>query len=361
MKKVIIWGTGYVANQVFTHCRTLDQYEWICVIDNDKDRWGGKFHGIPVVSPESLREKETDIIVILTDHYDEIRRQIADQYPDINVQVENKNFFYKESVLRRYRDNRDPGVTEVLGYIEKNGLEVFNYPFTEKYKKRENLVRRDKENGLFFVLHNGRRMYFSRKYQSEREVNRYYNDLLTEQDEGSPHRYLSEECFVKEGDIILDVGAAEGFFSLDVIDRASHLYIIEAEEEWIEALQYTFKDYMDKVTLIRAYVSSYNDEKNITLDSLIDSPVNFIKMDIEGNEWDALKGMVRLIGDSHDLRMAVCAYHSDFDQELIESFMDKNNIVHTCTPGYMWFPDTIRQTYVSTSLNKGIIRGTKNE
>ena len=94
---------------------------------------------------------------------------------------------------------------------------------------------------------------------------------------------------------------------------------------------------------------------------MINTPVNFIKMDIEGNEWDALRGSVRLIHKSKNLKMAVCAYHSDFDQKLIEGFMDENDITHTCTKGYMWFPETWRQTYVSTSLNRGIIRGIKNE
>ena len=137
--------------------------------------------------------------------------------------------------------------------------------------------------------------------------------------------------------------------------------MVEAEDEWIEALQCTFKNYADKVTIIKGYATSYNEGLHITLDAVIDSPVNFIKMDIEGNEWDALRGATQMITNSSRLKLAICSYHSDFDQELIESFMDKNGISHNPSAGYMWFPTKLRQTYVSTSLNKSIIRGIKEK
>ena len=82
-------------------------------------------------------------------------------------------------------------------------------------------------------------------------------------------------------------------------------------------------------------------------------------MDIEGNEWDALQGAEGLIRSSNNLKCAICSYHSDFDQVLIEDFMDKNNLVHTTSPGFMWFPWTIRQNYVSTKLNRAVVRGIK--
>lgn len=358
MKKIFIWGTGHVADMVFHKCRTLNQYNLIGAIDNDRRKWGQMFHGIPIVPPDILLDQYPEAVVVLTDCFDDIRQQIANDYP--SIRIESKNFFYKESVVWRYRNSKDPEIEEVLDHIEKVGLDVFNYPFAAKYNNRKNKVWKDEVCGLYFVMHNDKRLYFSRKYKSEKEASNYYNALLREQDEKSPHRYLSEECNVNEGDVVLDIGAAEGNFSLDVIDRCSHLYIFEAEDDWMEALQYTFKDYADKVTLIKGFVGSYNEGTTITIDSMIDVPVNFIKMDIEGNEWDALRGAVRLIQASDNLRMAVCSYHSDFDQELIESFMDKHHITHTCSKGYMWFPETIRQTYVSTSLNRGIVRGIKN-
>ena len=48
------------------------------------------------------------------------------------------------------------------------------------------------------------------------------------------------------------------------------------------------------------------------LDSLVDGPVSFIKMDIEGSERRALRGSVRLIR-TYRPRLAVCIYHKRWD------------------------------------------------
>lgn len=87
--------------------------------------------------------------------------------------------------------------------------------------------------------------------------------------------------------------------------------------------------------------------------------VNFIKMDIEGNEWDGLRGATKLIKRSSDLKLAICVYHSDFDTILVENFMNENEIMHDISYGYICFPTPLRQTYVSTSLNKAIVQGYK--
>lgn len=36
---------------------------------------------------------------------------------------------------------------------------------------------------------------------------------------------------------------------------------------------------------------------------------------------------------SDNIKLAVCSYHSDFNQELIEAFMMKNDLKHTTTKG----------------------------
>lgn len=150
MKKIFTWGTGHVAEMVFNQCRTLNQYKLLGVIDNDESKWGQLFHGMQIESPEIFLEREADAIVILSDCYSEIKQQIERQYPKFKGKIENKNFFYKESLLLRYRDNDNTEIAEVIEYIKKNGLDVFNYPFAEKYRNRKNQVLKDEECGLFF-------------------------------------------------------------------------------------------------------------------------------------------------------------------------------------------------------------------
>lgn len=361
MLQILIWGTGEVAESTLSICRTLYLYEIMGFIDNNPQKEGTLFHGKRVYSSTILDKIVPDKIVILTDSYDEIRCQILELYPELDAIIENKNFFYKESLLRRYSDEKDKEIIKVLDFIKKNGLDIFNYDFKRKYENLDIKVYLDERCGLYYVMHYDKPLYFSRNYKSKKDVINYYKSILIEQDEKSPHKYLAGNFNIGEGDVVIDVGAAEGNFSLEVIDKVSKLYIIEVDDGWIEALNETFREYLDKIIIIKKYVSSYNEGIFSTLDSLVEEPVDFIKMDIEGCEWDALQGAIKLIKMSSRLKCAICSYHSDFDQELIESFMDKHNLLHDTTKGYMWFPWTVRQNNVSTKLHRAIVRGRKIE
>lgn len=53
----------------------------------------------------------------------------------------------------------------------------------------------------------------------------------------------------------------------------------------------------------------------------------FIKMDIEGMEWDALHGAVETIKRNHP-KLAICIYHSDEDMIRIVEY------IHEIAPEY---------------------------
>lgn len=359
MEKIVIWGTGEIANRVFNECKTINQYELIGAIDNNACKQGKKFHGLNVYAPDFLLSNIVDKIVVLSNAFDEISRQIILNYPDYKQKVEDKNYFYKCSLIKRYDNTDNKEIIEVLEYLQSHNLSIFNYNFVDKYKNIEIDVQLDKNCNMFFVYHCGLKMFFPRKMSAREDVIRYYRSILVEQDEKSPHRYLSSNFDVAEDSIVVDVGTAEGNFAIEVIDKVKKIYLIEADDGWIEALKMTFADYADKVSIINKYVTSYDEGKFAKLDSIINEKVNFIKMDIEGNEWNALLGAEQLINASNDIKLAICCYHSDFDQILIEDIMDKYNVNHSVTTGYMWFPYTCRQTYVSTQLNKGVVKGYK--
>ncbi len=359
MVNIVIWGTGKIADYVLTGCQTISEYNIIGCIDNDEKKQGKMFRGIPIYSSDFLSECNPDNIVVLTDAYDEIYNQIIERYPDNKDKIQNKNFFFKESLLKRYNDCKDEELNNVISYIKKNGLNIFNYDFSEKYKKLKVDVEFDESVNMFFVVHNGKRMYMSKTYDTKEKVENYYRSILLEQDDKSPHKYLCNGFDVENGDVVVDVGVAEGNFSLDIIDKASKIFMVEADENWIEALKITFKDYNDKVVIVHGFASSYDESKFMTLDSIIDTPVNFIKMDIEGNEWDALQGAKKLIERSDKLKCAICSYHSDFDQTLVENSLDNVGVHHYVSKGYMWFPYVVRQNYISTRLVRGLVLGEK--
>ena len=356
MLKALVWGTGGVANEMMPQVIEKGKYSILGFIDNSEDRIGTNFFGVKVYGPSILKESNFDILVIMSDYYSDIYNQIISINPSLANRIHNKNYFVKETLLRRYENSEDVDINTIIERIKTKGLSVFNYDFTDEYADVDVPVFEDDKNGLYYVMHAGKKMFFPKKY-SEPEIKKYYKSLLLEQDVRSPHRYMDERVNVGLGDVIVDAGAAEGNFSLEVIDVAKKIYIIEPDDEWCEALSYTFEKYSDKVEIINGYLSSYDDGKYMMLDSVIHEPVDFIKMDIEGSEYEGLCGAVRVIEKSDKLRLSICSYHSDFDQLIIEGFMDKCGISHYTSNGYMWFPYSIKQRGVSSKLVKGVVRG----
>lgn len=160
-----------------------------------------------------------DKIVILTDAYNEICTQILSINCRYREKIEDKNYFYKRSIMKRYALSKDKEILQIVQYLKTHNLKVFNYEFADKYKKLDCEIYLDETCGLYYVNRHGKTMYFSKKYENKEQVKRYYQSICIEQDELSPHRYLTEDFDVKDNGVIVDVGVAEGNFSLDIIDK----------------------------------------------------------------------------------------------------------------------------------------------
>jgi len=361
MKKIIIWGTGKLADKVFSQYKIFDEYDVVAVIDNDVNKQNLGYQNHAVYSPEILKECQVEHVVILNSYYDEIREQIRILDPEKENIVENHFFFYKQSLLKRYSKYMDDTeIKQIIDYLENNDLQVFNYAFVDKYAQLDVEPIFDSQCGMYYVEHQEKKMYFAKYLNTSQKVKNYYRSILIEQDIESPHRYQDDMFHVKEGDVVVDIGVAEGNFSLDVIEKAKKIYMIESEPEWIEALQETFKDYLHKIVLINKFITSSDEGRCVTLDTVINEPIDFIKMDIEGNEWDALIGAKRVIAQSNSIKCAICSYHREFDEILIKDVLKRYGLECTTTSGYMWFP-TLPENKgnISTKLSRGIVRGTR--
>lgn len=318
------------------------------------------FYGRVIYSPEMIKGIAFDKIIVLTCHFKEIKMQIQTLFTGKKVCVENRDYFDKKRILQHYHDSKDPEILEVMEYIKTHSLQVFNYEFVDKYLNMDVELCFDTTCEMYYALYNGKKMYFSKEYDTYEKVATYYKNILLEQDVESPHKYLSSEFNVQEGDVVLDVGVAEGNFSLDIVDKVKKIYMIETDAGWIEALQKTFQDYKDKIVIINKFATSFKEGKYTTLDSEIDEPVNYIKMDIEGNEWDALQGAERLIKQSKDLKCAICSYHREYDEILIKHILGKYGMKCSTTKGYMWFGE-ISNDPMNTRIKfcKAIVRGVR--
>ncbi|HET9570022.1 MAG TPA: FkbM family methyltransferase [Bacteroidales bacterium] len=199
-------------------------------------------------------------------------------------------------------------------------------------------VFKDASKDLFYVLQNGKKLYYSRHYTTMEAVQNSYCSLVAEQNPDSPHLYLKEGFQVNEGDFVVDLGAAEGNFSLDIVEKAGKIIIVEAENHWIEALNATFEPWQDKVEIIHKYISNINNDRCATLQSLVGNhPIDFLKLDVEGAEGDILNSSSDLLLRKQIRKLAVCTYHRKDDEKQFKLLFNKYDYEIVQTPGYMLF------------------------
>lgn len=120
----------------------------------------------------------------------------------------------------------------------------------------------------------------------------------------------------------------------------------------METLKITFAPWKDKVTIVPKYVCDKEDEDSVTLDSFFsDKKEDFLKMDIEGAELSALDGAKELIKGDKPLKVAVCAYHKEKDEDEIKKRL--TNFQITTSTGWMF------ASYNYPYFRRGIIRAKK--
>lgn len=247
---------------------------------------------------------------------------------------------------------------EILKYLENNQIRIFPYPFHENYSSDKIEVVYDKERGMRYVLHKGERLYF-RKRWNEKRIKRAYSDLLREQDNDSPHRYLTGTFTVGENDVIADIGAAEGNFSLEVIDKVKKIYIFEHNKYWIEALKATFAPWPEKVEIIGKYVSDINVINHIKLDTFFEDrkDITFLKIDVDGAEAIVLNSCKDIFKSDRPLKVVLCTYHKNNDEKVFTELLKNQGFIVKPSKGYMinYYDKKLETPY----FRRGLIRAEK--
>lgn len=358
-KKYYIWGTKSNAVLINQYCtEQLDLIHILGYICDDSSLWGKQFYGKPVYSPYILSKNRENYIIIVDDAPKALQK-IKKKYPWCIDKTLDLHFIQKLQIQTRYADNKDKDIQQILNYLSDHSLEVFNYPFREEYRKRNWYVEYDTQRNLYYTIHNKKKLYFSRSFATEYQVKKYYRSICMEQDIHSPHNYLTDEFNVSDGAVVIDAGVAEGNFALSIIDRISKIYLFEPDRDWIEALEYTFEPYKDKVVIINKCLSNYIDSTTTTVDTVMNGlNVDFIKMDIEGEEFYALQGAEKTIQKSDGIKCAICTYHQEFAYDAISNLLKEYQFDVTTSDGYMWYYDSFNAMRAPV-LRKGVIRATK--
>jgi len=344
-KRIILFGIGNNGKSIMDAYRVYDaDFEVAAIADNRSER--ADYAGVKVISPEQIGDYEYDEVWISSIYYKEIRKQLVDQLqisPSCIRYMEYPMPFLEKTIRSRYEEEiagrrkcSSGEMQQVIDYVSDNGVRMYCYPFYDEYMNQDVAVYYDEGYKLYYGMCFGRRMYLSRKYDTQQKAELYFQYACMEQDKRSPHCYLTEQFRVEKGDIGIDIGAAEGIFALQVIDDVEHIYLIEADADWCEALEATFCNDRDKITIIQGYVSDTDRGEDLTLDKAFkDKRIDFIKMDIEGAEEKALHGARRLIKRCMP-KMAVCTYHRAEDEQVIRAWLEAEGpYMVRNSPGYV--------------------------
>jgi FkbM family methyltransferase len=166
--------------------------------------------------------------------------------------------------------------------------------------------------------------------------------------EGDSHFYEVPQTRVAQNDVVLDCGAAEGIFSLRVLERARHIIAFEPHPLFIESMRKTFAQHISKVS-IQPYALSNVEERaflrgsslygtvvadaatvagNIpiqctTIDKWSEQSglrVDYIKGDLESFEYKVLQGGSKTIRRDKP-KIALTVYHPGNDWRQIYEFL----------------------------------------
>jgi len=254
----------------------------------------------------------------------------------------NEKWALRKEILSYYKSesNIPAEITQALHFIRKKGLKVLPYSFSEKYHFDKIKVYTDNSCNMHYVMHCGHKLYYP-EGMGEHLVRHTYAMVLSEQDKESAHCYLSDNFYVSDDSVIIDVGAAEGNFSLSVIEKAKKVYLFEMESQWKKPLEKTFEPWKDKIKVINKYVSDTDATDTIKLDSFlneenIENESLFIKLDVEGAEARVLEGAKHTL-EKENIKIAVCTYHKQNDHEELSAIMEQKSYEIETSDGYMLF------------------------
>lgn len=359
--EIVVYGMGKTAVHVLkilSHC-----YDWIRIkgFTDSTSITGKLFHNYAVFNIEDIPISDYIIVAVADSNISEqIFAKLETEVCGTKAvkYMEFLNDLRKAAILEKYKDETNTEILGILNWLKNNQLTVRN-----KYDNTEVTGYRIEygENGYPYLWYLGKKMYLPKDYPfNYTEDGEPYVENIVECDqyEGSPHLYIKSGHEIKDGDVIVDAGVAEGNFTLRYIDKVSKAYLIEPDERWLEVLKLTFEPYKEKVVFVPKMLGDCDSYEMVTLDGLLENETcDFIKMDIEGAESSALLGGMNILKNSK-VKLSICTYHKKRDYQNISFILNSLGFKTSHSDGYMCF--LYDEAFdLSLDFRRGMIYGNK--
>ena len=335
-KKIILFGAGSACAKALILRLANYEIEYVC--DNDSRKWGSYFMGLAVCSPEKLYvEPRENIIVLITSMF---HNEIALQLLKENIPYVKQDIFQQTirlSLIRQTLVQR----REAIKSHETEILKVYNLLSDKKSVDIYNTILANYRNANMC-------------FRDICEGNHYFNDIFSNS--------------IQENEIYVDVGVCNGETILSFIQYVNNqyakIYGFEADPINYWKTKIKFFNASKKIDFINCACSNYNENvmfnitgggssavsnttgyliKAVALDDFIQDKVTFIKMDIEGAEYNALLGARRII-ETHKPKLAIALYHEHDDIWRLPL------LIHELVPEYKFHIRHHSPEYIDTVL-----------
>lgn len=311
-EKIVLWGAGEYGKIIGNYLKEKGKKPYY-YCDSNIHKVGTIWNGLEVKSTSEI-EKDAAVIITCNAYREISKKLICDGF------FENQIFFFDVKWITQPEGKR--------AYIIEN---------IDKFEKTYNMLADEKSKKVFMNLLN---------YRSTYKIE-YLEQIVDK------HQYFDEELIQLEEDVVfLDAGSYIGD-TLDVFLEYSNrkyekVICLEPIEKNVELLrQFIDNNNVENVDIYKVGASNKKKELHFdstnsmasretedgdvivkcdSIDHIVEqsklSHVDFIKMDIEGAEYDALLGARDVIEKYHPI-LAICVYHKPGDYfeipELIKS------------------------------------------
>lgn len=260
--------------------------------------------------------------------------------------IDYLNRILKKKFISANSQQSSQELKKIINYLRNNKFCCFPYDFTKNYRQPLEINFDPITSHLAVNTSEQIKLFFPKKYSAQNAAT-FYNWILMEQDPASPHKYTTDHFSPDANSVVLDIGSAEGLFALTHLRNAQKVLVIEKDPSWLDALKITFGQLnlpsvlYNKCEVIEKYIAKEDTENTITIETLLkgrlepDSNI-FLKMDIEGMEYEVLKSSENFLRNSPaKIKIALACYHYHHDAERLQLILNEWGFKTSFSDGYI--------------------------